>query len=167
GVETGDINTKFDGKPIERAGELPRVVAASKSGSKASLQLFRRGAYKDLTVAVAELEPDAPRKVSDRPATPKPAAPVVSVLGLAVIDLTDAQRKDLKGKNGVRVEVADGAAARAGVKEGDIVLSIDNTEVMSAQQFGAIVAKLDKTKSVSVLIRRGEWVNYVVIKPAR
>jgi serine protease Do len=105
--------------------------------------------------------------VSDRPAAVKPAAPVVSALGLAVSDLTDAQRKDLKGKNGVRVEVADGAAARAGVKEGDIVLSIDNTEVSSAQQFGAIVTKLDKTKPVSVLIRRGEWVNYVVIKPAR
>jgi serine protease Do len=167
GVEPGDIITKFDGKPIERAGELPRVVAASKSGSRANMQLFRRGAYKDLTVAVAELEPDAPRKVSDRPSPAKPAAPVVSVLGLAVTDLTDAQRKDLKGKAGVRVEVAEGAAARAGVKEGDIVLSIDNTEVMSAQQFGALVAKVDKAKPVSVLIRRGEWVNYVVIKPAR
>jgi serine protease Do len=166
GLEAGDIITRFDGKPIERAGELPRVVAATKPGTKTSLQLFRRGAYRDLNVAVAELEPETPRRAAERPA-PKPSAPVVSALGLAVADLTDAQKKDLKGKTGVRVEVSEGAAARAGVREGDVILSIDNTEVTSAQQFAGLVTKIDKNRPVSVLVLRGDWVNYVVIRPAR
>ena len=65
----------------------------------------------------------------------------------------------------MRVEAVDGAAARAGVREGDVILSIDNTEVDSAKQFEAVVAKLDKARPVSVLVRRGEWVNYLVIRP--
>jgi len=48
-----------------------------------------------------------------------------------------------------------------------VILSIDNTEITGAKQFDAIVAKLDKTRAVTVLVRRGEWVNYLVIRPNR
>jgi len=67
----------------------------------------------------------------------------------------------------VRVESVEGAAARAGIREGDVILSIDNTEITGAKQFDAIVAKLDRTRAVTVLVRRGEWVNYLVIRPNR
>ena len=70
-------------------------------------------------------------------------------------------------KAGVRVESVEGAAARAGIREGDVILSIDNTEITGAKQFDAIVAKLDRTRAVTVLVRRGEWVNYLVIRPNR
>jgi serine protease Do len=92
--------------------------------------------------------------------------PTIGSIGLAVADLTDAQKRDLKLKSGVRVEMAEGAAARAGIREGDVILSLDNTEVVSAKQFEAVATKLDKTKSVTALVRRGDWVNYIVIKPA-
>src|SRR5205085_5372880 len=58
GVEAGDIITKVEGKAVEKSGDLPRVIGAMKPGSKASLQVFRRGSYKDLSVAVVEFEPE-------------------------------------------------------------------------------------------------------------
>ena len=67
----------------------------------------------------------------------------------------------------VRVEGVEGAAARSGIREGDVVLSLDNTEITSAKQFEAVVSKLEKPKSVTALVKRGDWVNYIVIRPAR
>jgi serine protease Do len=166
GVEAGDIITKVDAKVVESSVELPRIVGSFKPGNKATLQVFRRGSYKDLSVVVAELEPEksVARRNPDRD-NAKPAAPV-STLGLAVSDLTDAQKRDLKVKSGVRVETAEGAAARAGVKEGDVIVTIDNVEVVSAKQFDAAVAKLDKSKPVTLLVRRGDAANFLILRPA-
>ena len=100
--------------------------------------------------------------------TPGPAAPPVkSVLGLTVSDLSDAQKKELRVRGGVRVDAVDGAAARAGVREGDVILSIDNTEIADSKQFSAVASKAEKTRTVSVLVRRGEWSNYLVLRPSR
>ena len=89
------------------------------------------------------------------------------MLGLTVSDLSDAQKKELRVRGGVRVEAVDGAAARAGVREGDVILSIDNTEIADVKQFNQLAQKAEKAKAVSVLVRRGEAVNYLVIKPGR
>jgi serine protease Do len=166
GVEAGDIITKVDARTVETSGELPRIIGGIKPGSKASLQVFRRGAYRDLPVVVAEMEPErvAARR-SDREGA-KPTAPV-STLGLAVSDLSDAQKRELKVKNGVRVETAEGLAARAGVQVGDVIVTIDNVEVTSAKQFDAAVAKLDKAKPITLLVRRGEAANFLILRPAR
>jgi serine protease Do len=165
GVEAGDIITKFDGRAIDKAGDLPRLVGGTKPGSRSVMQVFRRGNYRDLTVTVAELEPEQSARASERGERKAPTA--VTNLGLSVSDLSDAQRRELKVKGGVRVESAEGAAARAGIREGDVILSLDNNEIASAKQFESIVGKLDKNKPVNVLVRRGEWVNYVVIRPVK
>lgn len=164
GVEPGDIITKFDGKTVEKSGDLPRIVGAVKPGSKATLQVFRRGSYKDLSVVVAEVEPDRARRTAEAETKPPSAT---TTLGIGVSDLTEAQKRELKVKNGVRVEVAEGAAARAGVREGDIILSVDNTEITSAKQFESVVAKVDKARAVTALVRRGDTVNFIIIRPAR
>ncbi|HEX6705378.1 MAG TPA: DegQ family serine endoprotease [Albitalea sp.] len=164
GIEAGDIITKFDGRAIDKAGDLPRIVGGTKPGSRATLQVFRRGNYRDLSVTVAELEDEQQRRSADTP--PKPQA-TVSTLGMAVSELTESQKRELKVKNGVRIESADGAAARSGLREGDVILSLDNTEITSAKQFESVVAKVDKSKPVNVLVKRGDWVNYVVIRPTR
>ena len=162
GVEAGDIITKFDGKPIDKAGDLPRIVGGAKPGSKAMLQVFRRGNYRELSVAVGEFEAEQPRRVSGRDARPQVAA---GALGLAVAELPDGQRRELKIKGGVRVESVEGAAASAGLREGDVILALDNTEIANTRQFEAVVAKLDKSKAVDVLVRRGDAANYLVIRP--
>ena len=166
GVEAGDIITKFDGRKIDKAGDLPRIVGGAKPGTKATLELFRRGASKELSVTVVELEAERPRSAPVERNAPK-LPTVIGLLGLAVSDLSDAQKTELKVKNGVRVEAIEGAAAKAGIREGDTILSLDKTEITSVKQFEAAIGKLDKPKSVTLLVKRGEWVNYIVIRPAR
>jgi len=163
GLLPGDIITRVDGKAVERSGDLPRIVGDIKPGSKASLQVFRMGALRDVTVDVTELGPDGATKLAAQPGPG--VAPAKSALGLAVSDLSDAQRKALGVKGGVRVDAVDGAAARAGVREGDVLLSIANTPITDARQFAALAEKAEKSALVSVLVRRGEWVNYLVIRP--
>jgi serine protease Do len=165
GIEAGDIITRVDGKAIERSGDLPRVIGALKPGTKAAVQVFRRGATKDLAVTVGEFEPDRP--VRRAQAEPGGGAAAKNALGITASDLTDAQKRELKVKGGVRVDAVDGAAARAGLREGDVILSIDNTEVTDTKQFATLVAKVEKARAVSVLVRRGDWVNYLVIRPSR
>ena len=168
GVEAGDIITRFDGKVIERASDLPRMVGNTKPGSKASMSVFRRGGSKELGVTIAEFEVEKPvKRVSEKEAEkPKGSAAAQSV-GLVVSDLTDAQKKELKIKGGVKVETVAEAAARAGIREGDIIVAIGNTEVHSVREFDAVIAKVDKSKAVPVLLRRGDLASYLLIRPAR
>ena len=167
GVEAGDIITKVDTRNVESNVDLPRIIGGIKPGSKANLQVYRRGGYRDLPVIVAELEPE--KVAAKKPAEHEGAkpAPQVGSLGLALADLTDTQKRDMKLKNGVRVESAEGVAARAGVKEGDVIVTLDNVEVTSVKQFDAAVAKLDKAKSVTLLVRQGEVARFLILKPAR
>lgn len=165
GVEPGDIILKVDGKAVEKSGDLPRLIGAAKPGAKTSLQLFRRGQTRDVAVTVVEFEPDRPRRVAQG-SEPQPVPQAKTAIGLAVSDLTEAQKKELKLRGGVRVESVEGAAARAGVREGDVIVTLDNAEVIDAKQFNAQVAKLDKAKPVSVMVRRGDWTNYLVIRPS-
>jgi serine protease Do len=167
GVEAGDIITRFDGKLIEKSTDLPRLVGNTKPGTKSTLTVFRRGATRDLTVTIGEFEAEKPvRKAADKEEKPKATAAGQS-LGLSVSDLNEAQKKELKLKGGVKVEAASEAAARAGLREGDVILAIANTEIGNVKEFEAAVAKVDKSKPVNVLFRRGEWAQYALIRPAR
>ena len=82
-------------------------------------------------------------------------------------ELPDAQKKELKLKGGVVVATATDAAARAGLREGDVILAVANTEVSGVKEFEAVLAKADKSRSINVLYRRGEWTQYAVIRPSR
>ena len=167
GVEAGDIILKFDGKPIEKATDLPRLVGNTKPGTRSTVTVFRRGGAKDLAITIAEFEPEKPvRKAADRDAKPKTSGAGLSV-GLSVSDLTDAQKKELKLKGGVRVDASTDAAARAGIREGDVIIAIGNSEVSGVKDFEAVLAKADKSKPVPVLLRRGELATYLLIRPAR
>ena len=165
GIEAGDIITKVDGKAIESSADLPRIIGGIKPGSRTTVQVFRRGGYKDLNVTVAEFEPDQPARIAQNDGGSNPAAK--SALGLSVSELSEAQRRELKIRGGVRVDAVDGAAARAGLREGDVILTLDNTEITDVKQFLAVAAKAEKSRAVSVMVRRGEWVNYLVIRPGR
>lgn len=165
GVEAGDIIIRLDGKAIEKSSDLPRLVGNLKPGTRSTLTVFRRGNSKDLTVTIGEFEVEKP--VARKEREDKPRTGVATVLGLTVADLGEAQKKELKLKGGVRVEAAVEAAARAGLREGDVILALANVEVGNVREFEAVLAKLDKGKPVNVLFRRGDWAQYAVIRPQR
>jgi len=58
-------------------------------------------------------------------------------------------------------------ATRAGLREGDIVMAVANTEIKNVKEFEAVLARLDKTKPVAILLRRGEWAQYTLIRPLK
>ena len=166
GLEAGDIITRFNGQGIDSPADLSRQVAATRPGTKVSVQVFRRGAYKDLSLTVASMEV-AEATPGNKPATPSRSnSAAQAVLGLVVSDLTPDQKRELKS-DGVLVDQVDGPAARAGLRPGDVVLALANVQITSAKQFDAVTAKVDRQRPVSLLVRRGEWAQYVVIRPNR
>jgi serine protease Do len=165
-LEPGDIILKFEGKAIEKSTDLPRMVGNTKPGTRSAIQVWRRGSVKDMYITVGEFEADKPLKKAA--ATEKPqTGNVTKVLGLTVGELTDAQKKELKLRGGVRVDAVAEPASRAGIQEGDVILALANIETLNVQTLEALTAKLDRSKPVSLLIRRGEWAQYTVIRPAR
>ena len=168
GVEAGDIITRFEGRVIEKASDLPRMVGNTKPGTKSTITVFRRGQNRDLSITIAELEAD---QAARRPAPKSSEAPkaqgAVQALGVTVTDLSEAQKRELKVKRGVRVESVVEAAARAGLREGDVILSVANVEIQSARDFEAAVAKANRSKPINMLIQRGELVQFVLIRPVR
>lgn len=162
GVEAGDIIVAFNGAPIERTSDLPRLVGSAKPGSKGTVTVWRKGANRDLALTITELEPEkVVKKEEKKPKTEK--AP--NALGLAVSDLNEAQLKELKIDGGVQVDAAEGGAARAGLRAGDVILRLNNTDVKDTKQFNALVAKLDVKKMAVVLVRRGDSTQFVPIRP--
>lgn len=162
GVEAGDIITKFNGTVIEKLSDLPRLVGATKPGSRSTLEVFRRGSYKTLTLTVDELDGDKP-KADSKGSSGKLAA---NTLGLTLVDLNAQQKRELKLDGGVLVDSVDGPAARAGLRPGDVLLAIGNIQISDIKQFDAVLSKLDKSRPISVLVRRGDWAQYAVIRPA-
>jgi serine protease Do len=73
----------------------------------------------------------------------------------------------LRLRGGVQVDSADGAAARAGIQAGDLILSINNQEIANLAQFNEVVAKLDRNRAVVALVRRGDSAQFVPIRPGR
>ncbi len=158
GVETGDIILRFDGKPVNASADLPRIVGATKPGSKASLQLWRKGQTKDVTVTVGELPDD---RVAGRGARPGERKPEVAAnrLGLVVSDLGEDKRRDLRLSGGALVDEVRNQP-RGDVRAGDVIVALtakgNTTDIRSAKQFNEVLASLDKGTTITLQIRRGE-----------
>lgn len=151
GIESGDVILRFDGKPVNSSEDLPRIVGATRPGSKVTVQLWRNKATRDVQVVVAELQDDRTARQSRRGGKP----PAASQYGLALSDLTEAQRRELKVEGGVLVENAQGAAARAGIRRGDVILAVNNQDVKSVEQFKELMSQTEKGRIVALLVRRG------------
>ncbi|WP_420715555.1 DegQ family serine endoprotease [Cupriavidus sp. D39] len=167
GIEAGDIILKFNGRDIEKASDLPRMVGDIKPGTRVPLQLWRKGATREVSITVAELDADAKVKTrgnSQRDESSPPAAKP-NALGLIVNEIPDAKLKELKIKSGVEVEQADGPAMRAGIRPGDIILRLGDSDVTSPKQFNELVKGLDKAKIAAVFVRRGDATQVLTLRP--
>lgn len=162
GMEAGDIILRFNGTTIEKSTDLPRLVGRTAPGTQATMTVWRRGTNRDLTITVAEMEPEE----SPAPKERKPPTPA-NALGLVVTDLTESQKKEMGLTNGVVVEVTDGVAARAGIRAGDIILRLNNTDITTAAQFNALVSRLERGRMAVLLVRRGDTSQFVPLRPAQ
>jgi serine protease Do len=152
GIEPGDVIIRFDGKTVNSSEDLPRIVGGTKPGVKTTVQVWRNKAGRELQITVAELQDDR-AKQSRRGGKPPAAAP--TQFGLTLSELTDARRNELKLDGGVVVENAQGAAARAGIRRGDIILSVNNQLVNSVEQFIQLMGQFEKGSIVALRVRRG------------
>jgi serine protease Do len=164
GVEPGDIIVRFDGKTIERSADLPRLVGNTAPGTSSRITVFRRGTQRELSITVAEVETEAPRAQAPA-AAPTPNSGVVQTLGLGLSDLSDAQKKALNVSGGVVVTSAQGPAARAGLREDDVIVSVANEQISNLKSLESVLSRQDRNKPLSVLFRRGEWAQFTVIRP--
>lgn len=159
GIEAGDVILRFDGKAITSSEDLPRIVGASRPGSKATAQVWRNKTSREVQLVVTELQEDSRTQRGGR--GQKPPAAVPSAYGMALSDLTDAQRKELKAESGVLVGEVQGAAARAGMRRGDVILAVNNQDVKTVEQFNQLMSQFEKGRIVALLVRRGANSLYV------
>ena len=156
GFKTGDVIVEFDGKAVTDSRELPLIVAAVKPGRDAAAKIWRDGKEQTLHVTVGELQPE---KVAFTGGGQSEAGR----LGLAVQDLTPEQRQQLEVKGGVVVGGVDGPAARARLRQGDVVIAVNGEQIDSAEQFRTLVDKAPDGKPVALLIQRGDMRMYVPV----
>lgn len=161
GLEPGDVITKFDGKPIVTSADLPRAVAATKPGKVAVVDILRKGSAKTLNVGIGEMPTDQSEVAQANKPTIKPE---LNRIGLILKELTPQQKKKLNGKNGLLVIDAQGAVAQAGVRRGDVILGLNNTEVQSLDQFNKQLIGFAAGKTIALLVLRGESTLYVPVK---
>ena len=167
GIEAGDVILSFNGKDINKSTDLPRIVGETKPGTTATVKVWRKGTTRDLTVVVADAEPD--KAVAKKIEAPSPQAGTANKsLGISVAEVSDAKRKDLGGKGGAEItNVGEGAVARAGLRIGDVIVRIGDTDITGVKQFESAVKAMDPNKAVPIFVRRGDGTIVVPIRPAQ
>ena len=164
GVETGDIILKFDGKAVTSSGDLPRIVGATRPGTQSQMELWRKGATREVAITVGEVPEDRIAQNSRGQSKP-PASRTANRLGLVVSDLSAEQRKD--NKPGVVVDEIRGQAPSE-LRAGDVITALtikgQTTEIRSAEQFNKLAASLDRSVPSTLHVRRGERNFFVILR---
>ncbi|GAA5184580.1 DegQ family serine endoprotease [Niveibacterium umoris] len=166
GVAIGDVILKFDNKPVATSSDLPRLVGATRPGSRSSMQVWRRGAVKDVALVVEEFADEAPEPRRVPPKRVEGAG--TNRLGLVVAQLSSEQRRHYRGEIGVSVKDVRGVAARAQLQGGDVILSAARkgapVEFRNVEQFNRFAASIEQGESVSLLVRRGDTQSFVSLR---
>jgi serine protease Do len=164
GIESGDVILSFNGREIPKSTDLPRVVGETKPGSIATVQVWRKGGTRDLSVTVADT--DAPQTANKKSDVPAANSSGVNVLGVTVSEPSDTKKKDLNIKGGVEVTgLGDGPLAKAGVRPGDVIIRVADADITGVKQFEALVKGLDANKAVPVFVRRSDSTLVIPVRP--
>jgi serine protease Do len=162
GIHQGDIITEFNGHPIHEMNELPRMVAGTEPGSKATLKVLRDGKEKTLNLTIVELADERQAQAKDEGEAEK------TPLGLEVQNLNPnlAQQfrlRDNKGVVVVRIE-SGSPAADAGIRAGDLILEVNGVVVATVNEYRAAVGKLKKDSVARFLVKRMGNTLYVTVE---
>lgn len=163
GLQVGDVILSVNGKTIDMSGDLPHLVGSMKPGSKATLEVVRDGQRKSLSIGIGALPEDGELAASagESGSTTKSN----NRLGVAVTDLTDAQRQQLEIKGGVAItEVTQGPAAMIGMRPGDVITHLNNEAIDSVKKFTQVVKDLPKNRSVSMRVLRDGRASFITFK---
>src|SRR5437764_6127590 len=165
GIEATDIIVSFDGKPVDSSSDLPRIVGSTRPGAHATLEVWRKGATKKLTLTVGELQEERVAAV-DKPRPQKSAEAQANRLGIVVAELSAEQKKERQLSSGLVVTDVR-PDARADVRKGDILLTFvhkgQQTELKSVEQFNKLLASLDKNAVITLQVKRGESTAFVTV----
>lgn len=168
GLEPGDVILKFDGKSINNSADLPRLVGATKPGTRSIAQVWRKGAIREISVTVGEMLEEKQANARLQRGT-KPSEQAANRLGLVLSELTAEQKRDLKLNAGLLIdEIIRSAGPRPDLRPGDIIIAVISkgatTEVKTVEQFNKLLAQFDKASNITLLIRRGEMQTFITIK---
>jgi serine protease Do len=160
GIQSSDVILKFDGKVVAASRDLPRLVAATQPGSKVVVQLWRKGATKEVSVTVGEIPGDG--RVARNNKTDSGSVQIAR-LGIGVFELNEEQKKQLEIESGLLIDEAKGTNVRE-LQRGDVILALGNTPIVSIEQLNGLLKVIPKGQSVALLVRRGESASYIAIK---
>ena len=146
GLLPGDVIRRIDGQPIVASGDLPALIGQSLPGQKVEIEVWRQGQARKLSAQLADASDKAVATAEKTDAAAK------GRLGLALRPLQPQEKRESGIANGLVIEQVSGAAARAGVKAGDLLMAVNGQPVSGIEQVRAAVAKADK--SVALLIQR-------------
>ena len=163
GLKVGDVITSFDGKKIYESAQLPPVVAMTAPGTEANVGVVRDGRPMTFKVKIAEMPRNGLSQefIANAPA----ASSGSSLLGLTVQDITAGMRQQLgySGQGGVVVTDVEGAAARAGLSPGDVILRVGNKPVNGVSEFRRETANVKAGSTVLLLVSRQGQNQFVAI----
>jgi serine protease Do len=157
GLKPGDVIRRVNGQTIVASGDLPAVVGLLSPGQRLQMEIWRQGHKVDMTAQLAA----SSDKVAKADNNSQEAAGG-GKLGLALRPLQPGEKREAGVSDGLLVEDVSGAAARAGVQPGDVVLAVNGTPAKSVDQVRSVLAKSDK--SVALLIQRGEDKIFVPVR---
>ena len=163
GLEPGDIILKFNGEEVESSSSLPPMVGNAKINKKAPVVLLRNGKRKTIRVTIEQL----PEDNDILSAGDHSGRYIDKRLDIEVVDLNERQLDRYRLSEGGALVVGldrSGIAAAAGIRRGDVIVSIGKQNVESAKQFLDITKKLPENGRIPVLIRRGQSAIYLVLK---
>ena len=162
GLKSGDIIVALDGNTIDASADLPQLVGAVPPGKSAKLDVIRDGKPLSLNVKVAAF-PDKEGKVVADASEAKGAK-----LGVVVAELTPQDKQELGIEHGVKVQrVGRGAAARAGIQPGDVIIQLNGKRIDSAAMLRDEAGKLAYGKPAAMLVKRGEGTLFVPVTPEK
>jgi serine protease Do len=162
GIHRGDIIIDFNGHPINEMNELPRMVADTAPGSKATLKILREGKEKTLSLSIVELSDERQAQGKEEGAAEK------TPLGLEVQNLnpTLAQQFRLRDTKGVVVvQVESGTpAADANIRPGDLILEVNGVVIGTVKEYREAVAKVKKDSVARFLVKRQGRTLYLTVE---
>jgi serine protease Do len=171
GIKTGDVITAVNGKKISDARELRLMIGSMAPGTKAQIQVNREGQTKTFDVGLAEMPASATEQGPE--ASPEESAqPEKTTVfgGVAVADITDDVRtalnlpKDVQGAVIAEID-ADSPAAKAGLREGDVIQEVNKQPAKNAKDLVAISKKLKPNEKILLRVYTQGRSGYVALEP--